>query len=127
MTALEPVRKWDHLYCAVKACGYPLTPYPPEASQGWCTACGHSYEYVNVIEEGTRLASKSQHDGLVLKKDTAELSKGFPFALEDPSVRSGVEWLQKAASGGVHFFFVAFSWIFSLTFYIRPHPTSQKP
>ena len=97
--ALEPIKQWDHLYCAVKQCGYPVSPYPPEAMQGHCMACGNLYSYEAVVAEEEADAAVATRELLNAQDDA--LKTGLPISLVDPSVRSGVEWLQNIAGGGM--------------------------
>eukprot|EP01061_Rhynchopus_euleeides_P041955 TRINITY_DN73315_c0_g1_i1.p1 TRINITY_DN73315_c0_g1~~TRINITY_DN73315_c0_g1_i1.p1 ORF type:complete len:154 (+),score=55.85 TRINITY_DN73315_c0_g1_i1:538-999(+) len=94
---LEPIKKWDHLYCAVKGCGYPVSPFPPEAMCGVCTACGSEYSFDAVVAE--EVAAEARSEVELLKAPDTDLKSGFPFSLQDASVRTGVEWLQNVAAG----------------------------
>eukprot|EP01063_Lacrimia_lanifica_P022136 TRINITY_DN29821_c0_g1_i1.p1 TRINITY_DN29821_c0_g1~~TRINITY_DN29821_c0_g1_i1.p1 ORF type:complete len:144 (+),score=53.54 TRINITY_DN29821_c0_g1_i1:56-487(+) len=84
----EPILKWNHLYCAVPVCGYPITPFPAEGDSATCMACGEMYTLANVREPAPP----------VLK--AAFTSDDFAFGSADPSVKIGVDWLTKVAGGG---------------------------
>eukprot|EP01064_Diplonema_japonicum_P023621 TRINITY_DN34037_c0_g1_i1.p2 TRINITY_DN34037_c0_g1~~TRINITY_DN34037_c0_g1_i1.p2 ORF type:complete len:145 (+),score=27.17 TRINITY_DN34037_c0_g1_i1:36-470(+) len=86
---LEPIRKWEHLYCAVEGCGYPMTPYPPEGKEVACMACGAEYKLEKELHDKDMVEE-------VLKAEGAE---GLPFSINDPNVRMGVDWLQRIAEG----------------------------
>ena len=99
MAAVAPIRKWDHLYCPIDDCGYPLSMYPPEGTDVMCVSCGRNYDLIPIINNVKRLPHPEGD-----KKRKKRSDEGTPVISNDPSVRIGLDWLQNVASGGMFFF-----------------------
>ena len=87
--APEPIHKWNHLYCSLEGCGYPITSYPPEGASVTCMACGVEYCLAHV--------AAPQPPSI----KTADATERYSFALDDPSTKMGVSWLENVAAGGM--------------------------
>ncbi|KAJ9461013.1 DNA-directed RNA polymerase I subunit [Diplonema papillatum] len=88
---MDPVRKWDLLYCSRPGCGYPVATFPPEGCAVTCVACGVAYRLADDVEV-------DDSRGAPLELPLGQQGK-YPFSTGDPSVSGGVSFLEKILEG----------------------------